>query len=630
MAALLCVGLSLALSSLSEFAADLFAYAACGLLGVLLLWLCWRRFFGRVEASGAEDVDAPREAGRRESGPSQRMFWAALAATVGMFYWLYLTQLFAIEDPNAEAMECPLTVAMLEKARAMQRPADLFWQEDPLVAHWKQQDPVYTQAPLGRFKMQWTGQMAVTLNLGYLPFVKWIGINRKVIVCFSTFFALIAWVGTGLLAWRMFGRWCGLLAAALMATSLGWLIHVRVGYAQVAPSVALMVLLAWCLHGYWRRRSGWLLGLSGCLLAMMYLLGWITIVFGVLFAGAVLALGGPRQPATAALHGLCLAGCAVVAAVVVAWLYAWRYDFPSSEIHQTIRAGTFGRYKDGEPGLLKLSTGSKMAYAANCLFWDSRTYDGHVDKYLEGHPAIPWMFTVFLVVGLLYAVKERRGADQFFLLWALAVFGVIGLLFIYSHRYAMIGLPALSVLAARGVLSAGTGWRKPFSLFYGIGIGVLLLAVAWSTHRAYYGRYLQHKEPNFEMDRMRGHHGFVEWLGRTGKPEETLVVLGDTIMFPPVCFVFDSYGQPYRWVYWSNYFRTGSTPEQVRAWEQQWPAQIRRIVYAFSPTLLGDPQRGLFINDPRPFMATHPDLKPCWTYSYAGRAPLILAYEVKR
>ncbi|MCX7825822.1 MAG: hypothetical protein N2689_09725, partial [Verrucomicrobiae bacterium] len=595
------------------------------LLAALLLGACWRRFFGRAEADGAARVTEPRE-----GSVPQFMFWAALAVTMGMFYWLYLAQLFVIEDPNAEAMESPLAVALLEQARATGRPANVFWREDPLVAHWKEQDPVYTKAPLGRFKMQWTGQAHPLLNFCYVPFIKALGVNRKAIACYSTFFGIIAWVGTGLLAWRMFGCWCGPLAAALMATALGWLIHVRVGYHQPVPSVALMVLLACCLYSYWRNQKRWALMLSGCLLGLMYLAGWIVILFGLLLAGAALVFGGPRRLMTVAFHGLCMAGCAVVVAVVVAWLYAARYDFPASEIHETIREMTLGRYKEGEPGLLKLSASGKMAYAFTCLFWDSRTLDGHVDKYLEGHPAIPWVFSAFLWVGLLFAIWRGGIADQVLLFWMLAVLGVLGLLFIYGHRYALVGLPALSIVAARGISACGSGWRKPLSLYWGIGVGVMLLATAWSTHTAFYSRYLRQKEANFEMDRMRGHHAFVEWLGRGGKPEETLVVLSDTIMFPPTCYVFNTYGQRYAWVYWSNYFRTGSPPEQVRAWEKQQPSHIRRIVYAFSPTLLGDPQRGLYVNDPRPFFEAHPDLKPCWTYSYAGRPPLILAFEVRR
>jgi len=414
-----------------------------------------------------------------------------------------------------------------------------------------------------------------------------------------------------------------------MATSLGWLIHVRVGYQQVTPSVALLVGVALCLHSYWRRPSRWMPVLIGCLLGMIYLVGWITIVFGVLLGGTVLVFSRAHEPKRMLLHGVCAGVSAVLVAAVFAWWYAWRYDFPASEIHESVREIMLGRYKEGEPGLLKLSTGGRTAYAVKCLFWDSRTLDGHVDKYLEGHPAVPWVLSGFLVVGILAAIQRGSTADQLLLFWMLAVFGVLSTVFIYGHRYAMLGLPALSILAARGILAAGQTLRKPVSWLYGIAVGAALLATAWSTHQAYYVRYLQHKEASFE-DRVRGHHRFAEWLARGGAPEETLVVLSDAVMFPSTAFLFNNYGKNYRWLYWSRLFTSESTAEQVRAWENQQPAQFRRIVYAFSSTLLGDPQRGRFINDPRPFLAAHPELKPSWTYCYAGRPPLIWAFEVRR
>jgi len=622
MAVLLCVVLSLASSQLEQGLGDLFAYIALLLIGVVLALVLWRRFRDRT----TPEQDHPDNKIVLDRSP---WFWLCLALTVVVFWWVYLTQMFVNEDPNPEAMECSLAIGFLEKARAAHRPADVFWQEDPLMAHVREQDPFYTKGPLDRFKYQWTSQAHSFCCIWHLPFVKALGLNRKVIVWYSTFFAIIAWLGTGLLAWRMFGRWCGVLAAALMATSLGWLIHVRVGYQQVTPSVALMVLLALCLHRYWCCRSRWMLVLSGGLLGLMYLIGWIAIVFGVLLTVAVLVFAGVRRPGRTLLHGLCVAGCAVLAAVVFAWLYAWRYDFPASKIHESVREIMFGRFKEGEPGLLKLSTGGRIAYVTKCLFWDSRTLDGHVDKYLEGHPAVPWIVTVFLVVGLLGAIRRGDIADQLLLFWMLAVFGVLGLVFIYGHRYAMVVLPAMSILAAGGVLAAGDGLRKPFPLLYGIVVGALLLATAWNVHGAYYGQYLQHKEATSE-DRLRGHHRFAVWLERTGTPDDTLVVMSDAVMFPSTVFLFNTYGKNYRWVYWSRFFQTGSTADQVRAWEQQLPARFRRIVYAFSPSLLGDPQRGQFFNDPRPFLAAHPELKPSWTYSYAGRPPLILAFEVRR
>jgi hypothetical protein len=240
---------------------------------------------------------------------------------------------------------------------------------------------------------------------------------------------------------------------------------------------------------------------------------------------------------------------------------------------------------------------------------------------------------VFLALGLFYAVKTRGVNERLLLVWLLAVFGVQGLAFIFGHRYAMLGLPAMSILAARAVVAVGEDlqqWKgAKAARVYAVAVVVTLAATLVATHRQYYGRYLHHKEPHLEADRLRGHYGFTQWVKQTGTTEDTLVVLGDMTMFPATIFVFDTFERPYRFVYFSNYFHTGAAPETVRQWEAAQLTKYGRVVYVFSTMLMGTSQPDVFQNDWRPFVAAFPDRKPAWTYSYDGRL-LMVAFEGRR
>lgn len=632
MGSLLCVVLSLVVSLWSVRVADLFAYAAYGLIAVLLLRVCWHGLSGQAEASATEDV--ARETEARPAGPLEMPFWAALVVTVGMFYWLYVAQMFVIVDPNAESMAGVLPAAHAERARAAGIPLQDYMRQDASLQNHKEQDPVCTVIEPGkRFIWEWMIITQPTLILFTLPFVKVAGVGYQTIAWYSTFFGVLACVGTGLLAWRMFGRWCGLMAVALMAGSLGWLIHVRVGYPQVMPAAFLIVLLAWCLYGHGRGHGRWTLAAAGGTLALMYLTGWIVFAFGGLMAAGAPWVGRREKIGRLFANGLWLGGVTVLVAALLAAAYAAYYRFPAMEVHRGIFENYLSRSQQGEPGLLQMTAAQKTAYAFKCLFLDSRTYDGHVDKYLEGAPAVPWVLSGFLALGLFYAIRARGVNDRLLLVWLLAVFGVQGLFFVFGHRYAVLGLPAMSILAARAAVALGGDLQRwkgaKAARAYSAILAAALVVTLVVTHQQYYGRYLHHKEPNLEADRMRGHHGFVQWVKQTGAPEDTLVVLGDVIMFPATIFVFDTFDQPYRFVYFSNYFRTGASPDLVRQWEADHLAKYRRVVYAFSTMLLGTGQPDAFQNDWRPFVAAFPDRKPAWTYSYDGRL-LMVAFEARR
>jgi hypothetical protein len=512
-------------------------------------------------------------------------------------------------------------------------PRDYF-ARDPVWESLKKENPQGAYAYFDhRFQFEFFAFQAPLMNVFYLPFVKLAGVGPKTVALYSTFFSGLAWLLTGLLAARMFGRWNGLFTMALLMSSLSWLIHAKVGYAAHMPSAMMMVAEAMAIWAYLQQPRRWHLIVAGALVGLMYMAGWVVHVFGSLAIGLAIALGGPRNLRRAVADlGVAVASAAGAVLALTA-AYAIYHHSSFAEIHSAIWAALFGRFSQGAVPGQELTLAGKLAYAFRCMFVDMRTVD-HMDKCLEGRPAVPLLFALLSMVGLLYAIKERSAGDRVVLIWMVSVFAVLGSFFTFTHRYALLALPAMSLLGARGMAGiAHDLWRWRGSVARGafatVTVSWLMLTLT-QTHRQFYVDYMTNKPPDFEVDRVRGHASFADWLRKTGTPQDTLVVLGDPIMFPHNSFLFNTFGEEYRFVYWPNRFGTNTGAGRLREWEQQQLSKYRRIVYAFSPVLMGNSQTGVITNDWRPFLAAHADVKPAWTYSYAGRAPSILVFEVSR
>ncbi len=563
---------------------------------------------------------------------SSLWFIAATLVALTAFFWLYLVHLFIVKDVNPEAMDIPLTVAYLELARDQGIPLDTYFQDNTLWGNLKQQNPkgAYTDYS-GRFQFEFFALQAPLLSILYLPFIKLLGVSSKTVAIYSTFFSVTALITSIILAWKAFGQWCALLSLFLMLSSLSWLIHTKIGYAAWMPSVTLINILALCLYSYMQNGRREILIVTGCLLGLMYLAGWIIIIFGILLVGLVLLLKN-LQRILHLLLDLEVIALSFLGTVVVFTLgYAFYYHCNVWDIHSAILDAMFGRFSQGEPGLLQLSLGQKIGYAFKCMCLDSRTLDPHADKFLEGRPAIPYLFTLCFLIGLFYAIKNRSPADKLLLLWVLSIFGFIGSAFIFSHRYALLAMPAMGILAAQGVIAFGNNlarWNKKLIPAYYLLVGFGILFALQSTHYDYYVTYTLHKEPNLESDNKRGHAEIATWLKKTCSPHHTLVVLGDPTMFSHTAFLFNTFGYDYRFVYWMNYFGSQSTSQQITAWEKKIFKQYPKIVYLFSNQFLGDPTTNTVINDWRPFAIAHPGIKPHLTYSYSDRPPSIFVYEI--
>lgn len=555
-------------------------------------------------------------------------------AVFAAFWWMHLAQLYVIEDIQGEAADGPLVVGHLEQARSRGMTVDEFLRDAPVCRKLREQNPQQSSGYAGNhFYFELYAFVWPLINVLYYPFVKLVGVAGRTVTLYSTFFSAVSWIGAGLLGWRMFGRHAGLLAMAMLACSLSWLIHTKVGYAAWMPSVMLMSAMVFCLHGHLRRpHRGWLVGI-GVILGLTYLMGWIVVFFAGLLVMVTFATEGLRTVPRTAGDLAVVAVSALAFVVAFTSAYAEHYQCRAWDVHRAIFDVVRDRAAGGEPVMHRLSIGEKVAYGFKCMFVDMRTSDSHVDKYLEGAPAIPPLFALFFVLGMVYAIKERTLSDRLLLIWTFSVFGIIGSKFIFGHRYALLGMTAMSILAARGILALGQDlarWRGETArwMFYGMAV-IGLFVTLQVTHRDFYEGYVRHKPPNFEMDRLRGHYQLSKWIRERGPPAETLVVLGDNIMFSYPSFLLNTYNEDYDYVFWPSLFGSRSTPEQVREWEKEKFTRYRRIVFAFSTQLLGDPSKDVYMNDWRPFIAAHPDAKPGFVFSYNGRPPSLIGFEVR-
>ncbi|MCX6907611.1 MAG: hypothetical protein NTY01_06160, partial [Verrucomicrobia bacterium] len=537
------------------------------------------------------------------------------------------------DDIGCEAIDKPLATAHVLKAREKGVSLHEYMQNDPVWADMKREDPQWSYAYVGkRFQFEFFACQAPLLSFCYVPFLKLSGVSAAAVALYSTFFATAAVLLMAWLAWKAFDGWHALAAVLCVTSSLIWLIHIQAAYAAWMPSAFLICGMACCLYLYSTAGRRWALGVAAACLGLLYLTGWLSHVAGFfLLALALLAMR--RRPwRTFLSDGFFAAAVTVATILAVSGAYAAWARCSFWEIHATMFDDMFNRFSlGGVPMLEKLTFPEKLAYAFRCMFMDSTTAD-HLDKCLEGRPAIPLLFSLFTMIGALYAIKNRSVSDKLVMLWLVAVFALLGAAMTYTHRYALLGLPAMALLASRGIVGLGNDLLRlaPKAVNgYGLLVGAAFCVTLCSTHHSYFEDYLHHKRPDFEVDRARGMGVLTRWIKGHYSPEDTLVVYGDPIMFARNFHMFYFFDRPFRFKYWSNHFNSNSPAGQVKAWEETQLSQFRRLVFVFSPVLMGDPQAQLFKNDFRPFIAAHGNSKPVFVHAYDGR-PMFFAFEVSR
>jgi hypothetical protein len=557
----------------------------------------------------------------------------ALAFTVALFAWMFFADIFAYDDIGCEALDKPLAIGHVLKAREKGVSLHEYMQNDPVWADMKSGDPEGSYAYAGkRFQFEFFACQAPLLSFCYVPFVKLAGVSAAAAILYSTFFSTVTVLLMAWLAWKAFDGWHALVVVLCMTGSLIWLIHIKAAYAAWMPSACLICGMACCLYLYATAGRRWTLAVAAVCLGLLYLTGWLSHVAGFFLLALALVVMRRRTWKTFFTEGFFVAAVTVATILVVSAGYAMWARCSFWEIHATMFDDMANRFSlGGVPMLEKLTFPEKLGYAFRRMFLDSITAD-HLDKCLEGRPAIPVVFGLFTFIGTFYAIKNRSVPDKLVMLWLVAVFGLLGAAMTYTHRYALLALPAMALLAARGVVGLGEDLRRlvPTAVNgYGLLVGAVFCVTVCATHHDYFETYICHKRPEFETDRQRDRGVLVRWIQAHYSPEETLVVYGDPIMFARNFHMFYFFDRPFRFKYWSNHFNSRSTTEQVKAWEREQLVRFRRLVFVFSPVLMGDPQTQQFKNDFRPFLAAHGNPQPVFTHAYDGR-PLFFAFEVNR
>jgi 4-amino-4-deoxy-L-arabinose transferase-like glycosyltransferase len=430
----------------------------------------------------------------------------------------------------------------------------------------------------------------------YLPFVQLFGVSKS-IVYHESFFCVLSWVGVALIANMIYGKWEALIAVFFLASSLSWLIHVKDAGYQPMICACLMIWLVYFMVRHMKKESSFNALLMGFLLGLGYLSAWIGFAFMLImtFLGFFLLWQFKGKH----LVNLCVGFASIV--ILFPLLYSMAFNIPFLELHSAIYHAFFSRYTETSTPALQCGPIDKTIYLFKCLFWNSET--------------IPYVFTLFLIVGLYYAKKDQFYHDLILLLWVLTVFGVLCSIYLFAHRYSLLVLPALAILAANGVVRLYE--RHKFKLTL-----ILLLSItAFHTHYQYYHLFTEKRKPNYEVDRMRGHSETAQWLKKNFDPSNTLLVLGDSVNLNPMPYMFNCANNPFTFTMWTNHFDSESTSENVKAFEKH----HRKIVYLFSTTILMN-AHGKASNNWGAFAQAH-NKQPDFIYSYRNR-PLIIAYSI--
>ena len=564
---------------------------------------------------------------------SRLLYILCIGVTGLMFYVFYFHKLTSVEDLNMEAVDIPLAVSFLEKAKSQKISFYDFAKSDPTLLNLDAENYKMANDYVGIMQFKYMAGQAPLTAFMYLPFIKLFGVTNLAVALYSVTYFAITLALLWLLIHKMYGKWHPFPALWLIMTNLAFLIHIKMVYAVWMPSFLVLTIEAICLYMYMQDgRKIWLI-LCGFTICLLLLIAWITIAFGVLFCMILIIWNDIKKGITKTFCSLIwiFVPCVVLTAV---WIpaYSAYYNLPTSEMAGVLLMGVLNRFFQGGVPIVDLSVSGRLGYAFKCMFVDSTTFD-HIDKCIEGVPAVNIIFALLILVGLVYSFKDRKPQDVLILVWALSVFGFLVVAFDFTHRYAIMGVPALAVIASRGCLSLMSEFYKRqlvkttaiTSIFL---VGVWLVS-AFVTYDNYYRGYEKEKKPDFEVDRVRGHNFIFSWIVKKFDPVDTLVVLGDPIMVSHNSFLFYTAGHSFKFKYYYNTCYNGlgiRTPQAFREWQARMLTEYKNIIFVI-------PLINFYRTNPiywHPIVEVNKDIKPALVYSYAGRQPMLAVMHVKR
>jgi len=560
------------------------------------------------------------------------LFGFATLIVIASLFWMYFSNMYIIEDYNGEAMLTLTVVAYMKMAQQRGVPIREFLCKDLVFENIKKEDPNAYHCPGKRFEVDYYVHVSPIMNMLYYPFIALSGLNGKTIANFSTTFFIAGLILLAWLTWKIYDKWTVLVVILFLMMSISWLIHLKVAYPGWMQGFFAYIGLAFVLDRYIHYLSRTMLVISGMILACLYNMASLHSVMALLFILMVIIIEGRCSIKGISIDLLTTGISFCFSVLFLVWLYSLMFGLSQADIHRTVLDGNTHRFTGGAVPQFPFSPGGKLWYLFKCTFIDSTTID-HPDKYLEGVPAISWFFSVFFGFGIFYAIRDRRDSDRLILLWLASVF-VAMCVYLYAPRYALMGIPAMAIIAARGFMGTLSDFAQAKSRwisFASVAAFILMAGLSIrNVHNEFYGRYMHQKPFALDIDIFRGQYKFSEWLKSEINPETDLVVMSDPTTYPRACFTFYTFEKNYRFCYWMNYLPGLKSKESVIEWEKQLLAKYKKVVFAFTTLMFSDYRTGAVINDPRLFIEAHPKLTPVFVYSYEKRAPSLIAFEITR
>lgn len=526
-----------------------------------------------------------------------------LVATLCLFiliYWMYFNNRSKVEDYNVESMDVPLTLGLMLK----NQPAvvENYYREDNAGAF------AYPNKK-SRFEHHSLGMPMLTTC--YIPFIKLYGVGNKALAMHSLFFTLLAFALTGWIAYKIYGFWSAIISVGFLLSSLSWMIH---SYNSVMHSfVGVCIMMGLVLMVLYYNKFGlpslttpWMQCIIGALLGMAFLTSWIVFPFCCIFTFWTVFYADRMRWITVSF-------LAFIILFVTA--YAASFGLSDAGIWGTIISCFTSRFTEGQNPAIQVALWQKPLYAFKWLFWDMQCFD-HPDKYLEGYPAIPLVFTAFFFIG--FFNLGNLNIDKVSRQWFLSVFLVLITIYLYANRYMIVTLPAMALIASYGVFVLYAKFKG--SLYYVWIAGALILGSIITT-RHQFDKFIWAKPQNFEVDRMRGHTALYTWIKSVADPKDTMIILGDSINLNAVPLIFHTFENPYRFMMYTNYeWGTKFQEENLKL------RGFKKAIFIFSTMLLSDGKTTF--NDPTPFLKLHPEIKPDFDYCYQWRDPHIYGYII--
>jgi len=554
------------------------------------------------------------------------LYAGGIILNILLFYFLQVYH-FGIEDVDMEVAPLPVAVGCLEQARSEGLPLKTYLARNEWCIDFVREVANARSFPGNIISCEYFVYAEPMGIVAYLPFIKLFGVGLRTVEIYGCFWTFACLVLLFLIVRLILGKWYDILAVLFLQSSVIWLIHAKLGNSQWMPTVFLTLGIVLCVYYYWTTNRPLAILSAAAILGILCGELWIGFFLNGCLIGLAILLQWKARRWRIFADYLMVGIVVAVTFFSFISIYASIFHVQISDIYMTIFNSAFRRFNQGGIPAFQPSLWGKLCYAMKCLFVDSTQMD-HDNKYLEGAPAVSWIFTVFFFVGLILVLKRRSVTDRWILLWIATCFFAMTFVYLFAHRYSLLLLPAMAIMAAIGVIDPLCMCMKKYKAGYVLVLAMvltgLILFTHYQTYSQYYGKYTLHKKVSFENDRIRGHAKVADWIKSNCNSSRTLIVLSDYIMTDWATYRFNTYDRNYRFVYWNNYIKGSASELQIHEWIQSLLKLYEDVCFVFSTQLMGNPLTGECFNDWRPFVRAYPGMKPSFVYSYDNRTLLVV------